>query len=71
MTASTDDAPIMSRRSWYMNAAVADRLAEAVDELHWSTRRPKHEVLAAAVAVALDDPDAIQARLMTGPEGTR
>jgi hypothetical protein len=44
----------MRRRSVYLAAEVADRLDEAVADIHFGTRRPKHEVLAAAVAVALE-----------------
>jgi hypothetical protein len=53
----------MRKRSLYMSAAVAERLDTAVDDIHYSTRRPKHEVLAAAVAVALDHRAEIEARL--------
>jgi hypothetical protein len=44
----------MTARSWYMSRVLADRLAAAVDDIHWRTRRPKHEVLGAAVSVALE-----------------
>jgi hypothetical protein len=44
----------MRHGSWYLSADAADRLAAVVDELHWTTRRPKHEVLSAAVAVAVE-----------------
>jgi hypothetical protein len=37
-----------------MPASTADALSAAVDDLHYATRRPKAEVLAALVAVALD-----------------
>lgn len=30
-----------SRRSWYMSAATEEAFAALVDELHWSTRKPK------------------------------
>ena len=69
MTAPTEDAPVMSRRSWYMDATVADELAAAVDAIHFATRRPKHEVLAAAVAVALKHKSDIEARLQAGSTG--
>lgn len=58
----------MDRRSWYMPRAVADALGEAVTELHFRTRRPKHEVLAALIAVALDRQDEAAARLRQEPE---
>lgn len=41
----------MVRRSWYMTAATADALSEFVDELHHTTRRPKHETWSALLAV--------------------
>jgi len=44
----------MDRRSWYMPKDSADALAAAVEELHYATRRPKHVVMAALVAVALE-----------------
>ena len=46
-----------------MPAATADALAAAVDDLHYETRRPKHEVLAALVAVALEHLDQARNRL--------
>jgi hypothetical protein len=45
---------VMDRRSWYMPRESADALAAAVEELHHVTRKPKHAVMAALVAVALD-----------------
>lgn len=60
--ATTPAAP-MARRSWYLPADVADRLAAVVDDLHYATRRPKHEVLAAALGVAVDHRADILARL--------
>lgn len=56
-------AAVMRRRSVYLAADVADRLDTAVADIHYATRRPKHEVLAAAVAVALDHRAEIEARL--------
>ena len=55
--------PPMAHRSWYLDRATADSFAAAVDDLHFCTRRPKHEVIAAALAVALEHRDAIEARL--------
>ena len=46
-----------------MRGDVADRLAAAVDDLHYSARRPRHEVLAALVDVVLDHRSEIEARL--------
>ncbi len=45
----------MDRRSWYMPKATAERLAEAVEELHFKTRQPKHVILAALIGVALEN----------------
>ncbi len=56
----------MQSRSWYLPADVADRLAVVVDDIHFSTRRPKHEVLAAALAVAIEHQDDIMTKLTTG-----
>lgn len=53
----------MDRRSWYMSKAVAGALAEEVEELHFTTRRPKHEVLAALITVAMEHRDEVRARL--------
>jgi hypothetical protein len=53
----------MDRRSWYMPKAVADALAEEIDELHFTTRRPKWTVLMAIIAVAMDHRDEIRAKL--------
>lgn len=53
----------MAHRSWYIPADVADRLAAVVDELHFSTRKAKNEVLGAALAVALEHEAEIRARL--------
>jgi hypothetical protein len=53
----------MRHRSWYLAADVADRLAAVVDDIHHVTRRPKHEVLSAAVAVAVEHQAEILARL--------
>lgn len=50
-------------RSWYMTADTADALSKAVDELHYSTRAPKYEVLAAIVRTALSDLGPIEAEL--------
>jgi hypothetical protein len=60
---SNEPATGMRRRSVYLAAEVADRLDTAVADIHFATRRPKHEVLAAAVDVALEHRDEIEARL--------
>ncbi|MFD8534320.1 hypothetical protein ACFV0L_43620 [Streptosporangium canum] len=56
----------MDRRSWYMPAESAAALAQLVDDLHFGTRRPKHEVLTAIVAVAGAHRAEIEKRL-SGP----
>jgi hypothetical protein len=56
----------MARRSWYLPRADADRLAELVDDLHFTTRRPRYEVLAAVVGVIVEHRGEIQARLAKG-----
>jgi hypothetical protein len=66
MTTTTTTAAPMSRRSWYLPSDIADDLARAVDDLHWRLRIPKHEVLSAAVAFALEHRADIEARL-AGP----
>lgn len=53
----------MDRRSWYMPKAVADALADAVEDLHYATRRPKHEVLRALVEAALENQDQVREKL--------
>jgi hypothetical protein len=55
----------MDRRSWYMPKATADALADAVEDLHFDTRRPKHEVLRALVEVALEHRSEARSRLRT------
>ena len=42
----------MTMRSWYMPKASADRLAALVDDVHFSTRLPKHLIMSALVKVA-------------------
>ncbi len=39
----------MDRRSWYMPKADASELAGLLDDLHFATRRPKHEIMSAMV----------------------
>jgi hypothetical protein len=67
MDTETADRPAMARRSWYLRADVADSLAGVVTDLHYTTRRPRHEVLAAAIEVALSHRAEIEARLV--PDG--
>jgi hypothetical protein len=46
-----------------MTAETADTLAAAVDNLHFATRAPKYEVLAAIIEAGLSDLPAIEAAL--------
>jgi hypothetical protein len=55
----------MVRRSWYVARGAADALAAAVDDLHYETRRPKHEVLAALLQLAVDRKDEVRSHLTT------
>jgi hypothetical protein len=50
-------------RSWYMTPASADALAQAIDDLHYATRAPKYEVLAAIIRAGLADLGPIEAEL--------
>ncbi len=70
MDVSVPAAPEMKRRSYYLPKATADALAEAIDDLHYATRRPKHEVLAEVLAVALEHRADIEARLARRGAGT-
>lgn len=58
--------PAMARRSWYLRADVADQLGDAVSDMHFTTRRPRHEVLAAVISVALGHRGEIEAQLKKG-----
>jgi hypothetical protein len=46
-----------------MTAGTADALAAAIDELHFSTRAPKYEVIAAIIQAGLSDLSAIEEQL--------
>lgn len=56
----------MTRRSWYTEAAAADAFQKAVDDIHHSTRVPKHEVVAALLAAAVAQADRVQRKLGKG-----
>jgi hypothetical protein len=58
----------MSRRSWYVPADIADDLARVVDDIHFATRRKKADVLAAALAVAVEHRAEIMAKLAGGDQ---
>ncbi len=63
MQPDTPERPPMAHRSWYLRADVANSLADVVTDLHFTTRRPRHEVLAAVIEVAVDHRAEIEARL--------
>lgn len=56
-------APAMTRRSWYVEQTAADALSAAVDDIHFATRAPKHEVLAALIRAAVAQAEAVKAEL--------
>ncbi len=66
METDTHERPPMAHRSWYLRADVADSLADVVTDLHFTTRRPRHEVLAAVIEVAVGHRAEIEARLARG-----
>lgn len=51
------------RRSWYLSETTADALAEAVEDLHFATRKPKNVILDALIAAALEQRDTVAASL--------
>lgn len=51
-TSKSTDAPAMSRRSWYAEKESVDALAAAVDDIHFATRAPKHEIVSALFRAA-------------------
>lgn len=53
-----------------MTPGTADTLARAVDDLHYATRAPKYEVLAAIVRVGVADMAALEAELRAQQEST-
>jgi len=66
MDTNAPERPPMAHRSWYLRADVATRLADVVTDLHYSTRRPRHEVLAAVIGFAVDHRAEIEAQLAKG-----
>jgi hypothetical protein len=59
----------MRHRSYWIHTDVADALTSTVDDLHYTHRRPKHEVLSAVVAAGLAHPDEVLARLNENTPG--
>jgi hypothetical protein len=66
----TTTPPRIKHSSWRIAADVADQLGEAVDEIHFSTRAPKHAVLSAFVAAGLTHRAEIEAQFATGGESS-
>jgi hypothetical protein len=60
---TTAPTPAMVRRSWYVPLSAADALSAAVEDLHYETRRPKHEVLAALLTAAVKHKDDVRKTL--------
>ena len=67
---SDQQPPAMAHRSWYLARDLADTFAAVVDELHFRTRRPKHEVIGALLSTALENREAVEERL-TGKDVNR
>lgn len=53
----------MTRRSWYTTTTAADAFTTAVDDIHFATRIPKHQVVAALMEAAAAQAPRVQARL--------
>jgi hypothetical protein len=49
--------------SWDLDPGTAGQLFQAVDRLHASTRRPRHEILTAIIQAGLASQEAIETRL--------
>lgn len=62
-TRETGRTPERVRRSWYMPADTAAALETAVEDLHFATRRPKHEVLAELIGLGLERAEDARQRL--------
>ncbi|MFD7509998.1 hypothetical protein ACFV5N_11745 [Streptomyces sp. NPDC059853] len=55
-----------TRRSWYLDADVADRFADLVDDIHHQTRIPRHRVISALLTEVIDHAPTVQRKLMRG-----
>lgn len=55
--------PAMTRRSWYTRVEAVEALAAAVDDIHFATRVPKYEVVAALMEAAVAQAPKVQAKL--------
>lgn len=52
-----------THRSWYLSTDAADDLQQAVDELHYGQRVPKHAALTAIIQTGLAHLDEVRDRL--------
>jgi hypothetical protein len=53
-----------TRRSWYTSVKAADAFQAAVDDIHHTTRVPKHLVVAALLEAAAAQADKVQKQLV-------
>jgi len=60
------DPPHMLHRSFYLRSDVAARLTALIEDLHFGTRRPRHEILAAVVDVTEQHRSEIELSLRQG-----
>lgn len=63
MSAPPDQSRKMRHRSFYMSTAAAAALTKVVDDIHFTTRRPRHEVWAALADVSAEHQEEITERL--------
>jgi hypothetical protein len=54
-----------------MPRASADALTNAIADVHWQVRSPKHEVLAAVIEVALAHLDEVTAKLQAAKDARK
>lgn len=57
------EAPKMSRRSWYAEREAVDALAAVVDDIHFATRAPKHEIVSELFRAAAAAAPKVQKKL--------
>jgi hypothetical protein len=58
------DRATKTRRSWYTSVTAADTFQAAVDDIHHTTRVPKHQVVAALLEAAAAQADKVQRQLV-------
>ncbi|WP_157856404.1 hypothetical protein [Actinacidiphila yeochonensis] len=54
----------LTRRSWYVSTGAAETFQAAVDDIHHTTRLPKHLVVAALLEAAAGQADRVQKALI-------